>query len=108
MDPVAGAKTLQLALQDREQVLQHIAFDGSDLSIDDRRKKLIERGTQPALRGIWLDQVPFYFFETTGLGSVVLESYAFPASFVPEPDAWYPSPPPTPSQDGDTSESVPN
>ncbi len=94
MEPVTGAKTLQLALEDREQALHHVAFDGSDQSIEERRKELAERGTRPALSGIWLEQVPFYFFETQGLGSIVLESYAFPLSFVPEPDSWYPSPPP--------------
>ena len=94
MEPVVGAKTLQLALADREQALHHVAFDGSPLSMEERRRELISRGTRPALSGVWREQVPFYFFETPGLGSVVLESYVFPASFVPEPDAWYPTQPP--------------
>lgn len=94
MEPVVGAKTLQQALVDREQALHHVALDGSGLSMEERRKELMDRGTRPVLSGIWLDQVPFYFFETPGLGPVILESYVFPASFVPEPDAWYPSPPP--------------
>ena len=94
MEPVTGAKTLQLALEDREQALHHVAFDGSGLSIEERRKELIERGARPALSGILREQVPFTFFETPGLGPVVLESYVFPRSFTPEPDAWYPGPPP--------------
>lgn len=94
MEPVVGAETLQRALQDREQALHHVAFDGSDLSMEERRQELIARGTRPALSGIWLERVPFTFFETPGLGLVVLESYVFPASFVPEPEAWYPGPPP--------------
>jgi len=94
MEPVVGAGTLQQALEDREQALHHVAFDGSGLTIEERRKELLDRGARPALSGIWLDQVPFTFFETPGLGPVVLESYVFPASFVPEPDAWYPGPPP--------------
>ena len=94
MQPITGAKTLQLALEDREQALHHIAFDGSNLSMDERRSELVARGARPALSGVWLDEVDFYFFEPPGLGSVVLESYVFPASFVPEPDAWYPAPPP--------------
>ena len=93
MQPVAGAKTLQLALSDREQALHHVAFDGSPLSIEERRQELVRRGTQPTLSGVWLEQVPFYFFETPGLGPVVLESYVCPASFVPEPDTWYPTAP---------------
>ncbi len=94
MEPVVGAATLWQALEDREQALHHVAFDGSGLTMEERRKELMERGTRPALSGIWLGQVPFHFFETPGLGPVVLESYVFPASFVPEPDAWYPGPPP--------------
>ena len=94
MQPITGAKTLQLALEDREQALHHVAFDGSNLSMDERRSELVARGARPALSGIWLEEVDFYFFEPPGLGSVVLESYVFPASFVPEPDAWYPAPPP--------------
>ena len=94
MEPVTGAKTLQVALEDREQALHHVAFDGSNLSMVERRKELIARGTQPALSGVWLGEVDFYFFEAPGLGPVVLESYVFPATFVPEPDAWYPAPPP--------------
>lgn len=94
MEPVVGAKTLRLALEDREQALHHVAFDGSDHSMEERRQELIERGTRPTLSGVWLEEVPFYFFETPGLGSVVLETYVFPRSFVPEPDAWYPGPPP--------------
>lgn len=94
MEPVTGAETLQRALADREQALHHVAFDGSRLSMEERREELMKRGTRPALSGIWMGQVSFYFFETPGLGSVVLESYVFPASFVPEPEAWYPEPPP--------------
>ena len=94
MEPVAGAKTLQLALADREQALHHVAFDGSNLSMDERRKELIARGAKPALSGIWLDEVDFYFFETPGLDAIVLESYMFPTTFMPEPEAWYPAPPP--------------
>lgn len=94
MEPLVGAKTLQLALADREQALHHVAFDGSTLAMEERREELIARGVQPALSGVWLEQVPFFFFETPGLGPVVLESYVFPATFVPEPDAWYPDPPP--------------
>jgi len=94
MEPVVGAKTLQLALEDCEQALHHVAFDGSDHSMEERRQELIKRGTRPTLSGVWLEEVPFYFFETPGLGSVVLETYVFPKSFVPEPDAWYPGPPP--------------
>ncbi len=94
MEPVVGAGTLQQALEDREQALHYVAFDGSGLTIEERRKELLDRGARPALSGTWLDQVPFTFFETPGLGPVILESYVFPANFVPEPDAWYPGPPP--------------
>lgn len=94
MEPVVGAKTLQIALEDRDQALHHVAFDGSGLSMDERRKEITARGAQPVLSGIWLEQVPFCFFETPGLGSVILESYVFPPSFVPEPESWYPGPPP--------------
>lgn len=94
MEPVVGAGTLQQALADRAQALHHVAFDGSGLTIEERRKELLVRGARPALSGTWLDQVPFTFFETPGLGPVTLESYVFPANFVPEPDAWYPGPPP--------------
>ncbi len=94
MQPVTGARTLELALEDREQALHHVAFDGSELSMEERREELLRRGARPALSGIWLDQVAFYFFETPGLGPIVLESYVFPATFVPEPDSWYPNPPP--------------
>lgn len=94
MEPVSGAETLQRALGDREQALHHVAFDGSDLSIEERRAELLRRGCRPALSGLWLGRVPFTFFETPGLGTVVLESYVFPADFVPEPHCWYPGPPP--------------
>ena len=94
MQPVTGAETLVRALADREQALHHVAFDGSGLSIEERREELLRRGARPVLSGVWLEQVPFTFFETPGLGSVVLETYVFPTTFVPEPEAWYPAPPP--------------
>ena len=94
MEPVTGAATLQKVLEQNEQALHHVAFDGSPLDIAQRRSELLRRGARPRLSGIWLDEVEFYFFETPGLSPLVLEAYAFPPRFSPKPDAWYPAAPP--------------
>jgi hypothetical protein len=54
------------------------------------------RAQQGIQSGRWLDQNSFSFFDTEPATATCFETYHFPAGFqFPEPELWYPGPPPT-------------
>jgi len=75
--------------------LHHVAVDGGGLAYEDRAKELKSRGYEEIQGGTAFDgQVPFAYFQNGNADAPWIEIFDFPEGFEPQPDEWYPAPPP--------------
>jgi methylmalonyl-CoA/ethylmalonyl-CoA epimerase len=96
MQPLSGRTIIREFLDKHGEGIHHIAFDCEGAPWDQRLKLFAERGFEITQSGRWLDQNSFSFFDTEAATSTCFETYHFPDGFVyPDPDYWYPAPPPT-------------
>ena len=62
---------------------------------EERLKSFEERGFSLIQSGKWMNQNAFAFFDTEEATGGIFETYYFPSDFeYPEPEEWYPEPPP--------------
>lgn len=95
MEPLWGNSIFQDFLNHRGSGFHHIAYNCNNLPWEERIKTFHERNFKLVQSGKWMGRNSFAFFDTEdGLGTV-LETYHFPEDWkYPEPEAWFPSPPP--------------
>jgi methylmalonyl-CoA/ethylmalonyl-CoA epimerase len=99
MQPVSGRTVIREFLDAHGEGIHHIAFDCGGAPWDQRIKLFTDRGFAATQSGRWLDQNSFSFFDTEAATTTCFETYHFPPDFeFPEPDRWYPAPPPVPSR----------
>ncbi len=95
MQPVSGRSVMREFLDKHGEGIHHIAFDCNGMPWDQRLKLFTDRGFAQTQSGRWRDQNAFSFFDTEAATTTCFETYHFPDDFVfPEPDRWYPAPPP--------------
>jgi len=98
MQPLAGRTIMREFLDDHGEGIHHLAFDCGGAPWDQRIANFSARGFPPTQSGRWLDQNSFSFFDTEAATTTCFETYHYPAGFrFPEPQEWYPGPPPSPS-----------
>lgn len=97
MQPLAGRTIMRDFLDVHGEGVHHLAFDCGDAPWDQRVATFAGRGFGVTQSGRWLDRNSFSFFDTEAATTTCFETYHFPADFVfPEPEEWYPGPPPGP------------
>lgn len=95
MQPLSGRTVIREFLDQHGEGIHHIAFDCNNAPWEQRLKMFADRGFTPTQSGRWLDQNSFSFFDTEAATTTCFETYHFPDDFIyPEPDRWYPGPPP--------------
>lgn len=95
MEPLSGPTIFQEFLERHGDGLQHVAYDCNDAPWEERIEELERRGFACIQSGKWMGRNPFAFFETSEATGAVFETYSFPPDWTyPEPEEWYPAPPP--------------
>ena len=95
MEPLWGPTIFQDYLDKHGDGLQHIAYDCNNSPWDERMAELESRGFKCVQSGKWMGKNAFAFFDTVTATGTVFETYHFPDDWeYPEPDEWYPAPPP--------------
>lgn len=95
MQPLSGRTIMREYLDAHGEGIHHLAFDCNGLPWEKRLKLFTDRGFARTQSGRWLDQNSFSFFGTEAATTTCLETYHFPDGFIyPEPEQWYPGPPP--------------
>lgn len=95
MQPLSGPTIFGEFLQKHGEGVQHIAFDCGDIPLDDRLREFKKRGFVPVQSGNWMGKNRFVFFGTDDATGAVFETIHFPLDFeYPEPEQWFPGPPP--------------
>lgn len=95
MEPLWGPSIFQDFLEEHGDGLHHVAYDCKDRPWDERIAELEGRGFKMVQGGKWKGQNAFAFFGTTEATGTIFETYQFPEDWeYPEPDEWFPAPPP--------------
>jgi methylmalonyl-CoA/ethylmalonyl-CoA epimerase len=95
MQPLYGPSIFQEFLDEHGEGIQHIAFDCEERPWDKRTDEFAARGFPLVQAGSFMGQNAFGFFGTEAATGTTFETYSIPAGFVwPEPEEWYPGPPP--------------
>jgi len=95
MQPLYGPSIFQEFLDNHGEGIQHIAFDCDEQPWGDRIADFAGRGFPLVQSGKFMDANAFAFFDTGQATGTVFETYSIPTGFVwPEPEEWYPAPPP--------------
>ncbi|OAN33019.1 VOC family protein [Mycolicibacterium iranicum] len=95
MQPLYGPSIFQEFLDNHGEGIQHVAFDCGEAPWQDRIADFARRGFPLVQSGRFQDANAFAFFDTEKATGTTFETYSIPEGFVwPEPDEWYPAPPP--------------
>lgn len=97
MQPLYGPSIFQEHLDRHGEGIQHLAFDCGQLPWAERREAFAAHGFAQVQSGSFMGRNTFAFFDTEAATSTTFETYDIPDDFVwPEPEEWYPGPPPGP------------
>jgi methylmalonyl-CoA/ethylmalonyl-CoA epimerase len=95
MQPLHGPSIFQEFLDAHGEGIHHVAFDCEQRPWDERTAEFVGRGFPLVQSGRFVDRNAFAFFDTERDTGTTFETYSIPAGFVwPEPEEWYPAPPP--------------
>lgn len=95
MEPLFGPSIFQEHLDRHGEGIHHIAFDVDHRSWDNRLALFAERGFPVIQSGRFNRANAFAFFDTKDATGTTFETYDIPPGYVwPEPEAWFPGPPP--------------
>ena len=95
MQPLYGPSIFQEFLDAHGEGIQHVAFDCEEKPWEQRAAEFERRGFPLVQSGRFMDANAFAFFDTGAATGTTFETYSIPPGFVwPEPEEWYPAPPP--------------
>ncbi len=95
MEPLWGPSIFKDFLELNGTALHHVAYDCNSAPWEERLAELEARGFRVVQSGKWMGRNAFAFFETDNATGTTFETYHFPEDWeYPEPESWYPAPPP--------------
>ncbi len=95
MQPLSGPSIFAEHLACHGEGIHHVAFDIERRPWDERLATFAERGFPVTQSGRFNHENAFAFFDTEGATGTTFETYDIPPGYVwPEPEAWFPAPPP--------------
>lgn len=95
MEPLFGPSIFQEHLDRHGEGIHHLAFDMGHRPWDERLAAFAERGFPVSQSGRFNRASTFAFFDTEAATGTTFETYDIPSGYVwPEPDEWFPAPPP--------------
>lgn len=94
IEPLEGKSIYKDFLAAHGEGIHHVGMKCQGLSFDERVAEFEARGCRKIQSGVWLNSVPYAYFETEGLITTTVEIFEFPENFVlPEPEEWLPARP---------------
>jgi hypothetical protein len=95
IQPTGGRNIYQDFLDEGKQGFHHVGIDGGGKPYAEQEAELKRRGYEEVQGGTAFNgNVPFAYFHNGAADSPLVEIFEFPEGFEPEPDEWYPAPPP--------------
>jgi methylmalonyl-CoA/ethylmalonyl-CoA epimerase len=95
IQPLTGPSIYADFLDQHGEGLHHVLVDCNGAPWDERLRLFEAHGYQTIQSGVWLGRVPFAYFATEDDTATTIETASFPHDFdLPEPEQWYPGPPP--------------
>jgi methylmalonyl-CoA/ethylmalonyl-CoA epimerase len=95
IQPVDGPSIYADFLAEHGEGLHHVLVDCNGAPWDERLRLFEAHGYRMIQSGVWVGQVPFAYFSTEQDTATTIETTYFPEGFaLPEPEQWYPGPPP--------------
>jgi methylmalonyl-CoA/ethylmalonyl-CoA epimerase len=95
IEPIRGQSIYADFLEQHGEGVQHLAFSCNGMDYNDRVREFASRGCTAIQHGVLFNGIEFHYFATGDDLQTTLEVYRVPPGFTfPEPDAWYPAPPP--------------
>jgi hypothetical protein len=95
VQPLTGPNLYEEFLEKHGEGIHHVAFNCNDAPWQERLAAFREHGYEMVQSGLWEGRVPYAYFDTEEDTGTMFEIFDIPADFaLPEPDEWYPAPPP--------------
>jgi methylmalonyl-CoA/ethylmalonyl-CoA epimerase len=95
IEPLRGRSIYADFLEKHGEGVHHLAFNCNGMAYEDRVRALEDRGYTAIQHGVLFKSIDFHYFATDDDLRAALEIYRVPPGFnFPEPEAWYPAPPP--------------
>jgi hypothetical protein len=95
IQPLEGPSIYADFLEQHGEGVHHVLTDCDGLAWDDRLRRFDEHGYAMVQSGVWEGRAPYAYFATEGDIGTTIETSILPEDFTfPEPEAWYPAPPP--------------
>ncbi len=99
VEPTGGRTIYDDFLDQHGEGIQHVAFagrqeNGAEMPYDDQIAEFVKRGFPVIQSGLIAGEDRFHYFDTEKATSTTFETYSIKDGELPEPDGWYPAPPP--------------
>jgi methylmalonyl-CoA/ethylmalonyl-CoA epimerase len=95
IEPISGPSIYADFLERHGDGVQHLAFNCNGIKYEERVRQFEDRGYQAIQTGIILGGIDFHYYSAEDDLRTVVEIYRVPPGFLfPEPEEWYPAPPP--------------
>ena len=99
IEPLEGESIYKDFLDEHGEGIHHVAFSGrkekgEELPYESQIQEFISRGFPVTQSGVLKKQVQFHYFDTEKSTGTTFEIYDLKGRELPEPDSWFPGPPP--------------
>ena len=94
VEPLDGRTIYHEFLEAHGEGIHHVAFAGGDKPYDAQIAEFEARGFPVIQSGLLKDVVRFHYFDTEEATGTTFEIYDPKGRDLPEPDEWFPGPPP--------------
>ena len=99
VEPLEGRTIYNDFLDEHGEGIHHVAFAGREdggtkMPYADQIGEFVKRGFPVIQSGLLKDVAQFHYFDTEAATSTTFEIYNLKSRDLPEPDGWYPAPPP--------------
>ena len=99
VEPLEGRTIYNDFLDEHGEGIHHVAFawredGGTEIPYADQIGEFVKRGFPVIQSGLLKDVAQFHYLDTEAATSTTFEIYNLKSRDLPEPDEWYPAPPP--------------
>lgn len=95
IQPLDGDSIYRDWLRKHGEGIQHVAQSCGALAFDDQIAEFRRRGLEVVQSGFWRQEVRYAYIGSEELAGMSIELFSFPEGYsFPEPELWYPAPPP--------------
>ena len=95
IQPLEGAAIYKDWLKRHGEGIQHVAQSCGTMAFDEQIREFERRGLKVIQSGFWRKEVRYAYIGTEDLTGTTVELIGWPENYsLPDPEQWYPAPPP--------------